>query len=114
MGQRFHFDLTNGEELIRDDEGIEASSPDEAIKEARAAVADMRSNEQALVPAEGWQLVIRNESGATVKAIALDDAVLREPASSTQAVPMCAQQVSKTRFNNWGVMILASQCLICL
>ncbi|WP_375408133.1 DUF6894 family protein [uncultured Methylobacterium sp.] len=73
MVQRFHFDLTNGEELIRDTEGIEASGPDEAIEEARAALADVRGNEDAAVPTEGWQLIIRDASGVTLKAISLDD-----------------------------------------
>jgi hypothetical protein len=35
---RFYFDLSNGDDIIRDDEGVDASSPDEAIDEARAAL----------------------------------------------------------------------------
>ena len=90
MSQRFHFDLTNGEELIRDDDGIEASGPDEAIEEARAAVADMRSNEETPVPSEGWQLVVRDESGATVKAISLNDASSHMTAPCRNAAPLRA------------------------
>lgn len=73
MSQRFHFDLTNGEKLIRDDEGVDASGPDEAIEEAQAALEYMRGNEEVLAPGDGWQLIIRDESGLTLKAIALDD-----------------------------------------
>ena len=76
MIQRYFYDLTNGDDHVRDTEGVVASGPDEAIEEARAAVADMRSNEEAPVPAEGWQLLIRDASGATVKAISLDEAAV--------------------------------------
>ena len=76
MSQRFHFDLTNGEEFIRDTEGIDARGPHEAIEEAQAALADMRGNEETPASGDGWQLVIRDESGVTLKAISLDEAVV--------------------------------------
>ena len=73
MCQRYFYDLTNGDDHMRDTEGVVASGPDEAIEEARAAMADMRSNEESPVPAEGWQLVIRDESGMTLRSLPLDD-----------------------------------------
>lgn len=73
MSQRFHFDLTNGETFIRDDEGVDASGPDEAIEEARAALDCLRGNEEAPALGDGWQLIIRDESGTTLRAIPLDD-----------------------------------------
>ena len=94
MGQRFHFDLTNGADIIRDDEGIEASGPNEAIEEARAALADMHGNEEAPVPAEGWQLLIRDESGAIVKAISLDDASSHETVPCRNMAPLRASQLT--------------------
>ena len=66
MSQRFHFDLTDGDEIIRDDEGVEASSHDEAIAEAQAALNEMRGTEEAVALEDGWRLVIRDESGVTV------------------------------------------------
>lgn len=115
VGQRFHFDLMNGEELIRDDEGIEASSPDEAIKEARAALADMRASEDAPASGEGWRLIVRDERGMTVGAISLNDDVLQAPAASDRAVPLQAiRHGLKGQLHSWSAMIIVSPCLICL
>lgn len=71
MNQKFYFDLTNGEDLIRDDEGVDASGPDEAIEEARAVLSEMRKGDGATMPGDGWQLIIRDEDGATVKTLPL-------------------------------------------
>ena len=73
MSPWFHFDLTNGEETIRDTDGVDAIGPDQAIKEARAALDDMRGNAEALGSGDGWQLIIRDEDGATLKTLPLDD-----------------------------------------
>ena len=71
MGQRFYFDLANGQELIRDAEGVDASGPDEAKREAQAALDELRDGHEADMPGGGWQLIIRDQSGMTLKAIAL-------------------------------------------
>ncbi len=73
MSQRFYFDLTNSDALIRDDEGVDASGPDEAIEEARAALDEMRGDEEAPALRDGWQIVVRDESGMALKAMSLDD-----------------------------------------
>ena len=52
MSQRFHFDVTNGEKLIRDDEGVDASGPDEAIEEAKAFARLARAAKAAAAPAK--------------------------------------------------------------
>ena len=75
MGPRFYFDLTNGQELIRDAEGIDASGPDEAKKEAKAALDELRGSHEADMPDVGWQLIIRDENGVTLETLALDDSV---------------------------------------
>ena len=77
MGQRFHFDLKNGEDLISDVVGVDADGPDEAIDEARAALEDMRLNEEAPALGDGWQLIIRDDTGTTLRTILLDDAVFQ-------------------------------------
>lgn len=60
---RFYFDLTNGPETLRDDEGVEASCLDEATEQAKAAMEDMRVNEGAPAPGDGWRLILRGEDG---------------------------------------------------
>ncbi len=73
MSQRFYFDLTNGLELIQDSEGVDARGPDEAIEEAQAALEDMLGNDRTAALGDGWQLVIRDESGMTLRALPLDN-----------------------------------------
>ena len=73
MSQRFYFDLTNDDDHMRDEEGVVASGPDEAIEEAQAALEDMLCDAGAFVLADSWQMVIRDGSGVMLKAIALDE-----------------------------------------
>ena len=73
MGRRFYFDLTNGQDLIRDDEGVVATNLGEAVKEAQAALDDMRGRHPGDFPGTGWELIIRDEDGATLKTLPLDD-----------------------------------------
>ena len=71
MNQKFYFDLTNGDDLIRDDEGVDASGPEEAIEEARAVLGEMHRGDGAKMPGDGWQLIIRDEDGAIVETLPL-------------------------------------------
>lgn len=73
MTTRFYFDLTNGPDILRDHDGVEASSLDEAAGQVQAALEDLRGNEEAPAAGDGWQMVIRDESGTTLKTITLDD-----------------------------------------
>lgn len=73
MIQRFHFDLTNGKRLIRDHEGVDASGPDEAITEAQVALDELRNNDWITMPGAGWRLLIRDESGMTLRSMPLTD-----------------------------------------
>ena len=73
MVQRFYFDLTNGEDLIRDDEGVDASGLVEAVKEAQSALDELRGGYQPDMPGAGWHLIIRDEAGATLKTLPFND-----------------------------------------
>ena len=70
---RYYFDLANGYDLIRDDEGVDTSSPAEAFEEARAALSDLRGSGEAPEPGSGWKLIIRDEIGMTLSTISLND-----------------------------------------
>jgi hypothetical protein len=72
MNRRLYFYLTNGLEVIQDTEGVEAEALGEAIAEAQSALNEMRIG-QAKMPADGWQLIIRDESGLTLRSMPLDD-----------------------------------------
>ena len=75
---RYYFDLANGRDLVRDDVGVTASGPAEAIKEARAALVEMYRNEEAPEPGDIWRLLIRDEAGTSLGAISFDTGTFHE------------------------------------
>lgn len=68
MLQRIFFDLQNGSSFLRDTEGVEARDIDQALVEARAVIEEMRGSKD-LASADDWHLVIRDESGATLRTL---------------------------------------------
>ena len=73
MSQRLYFDLTNGQDFIQDTEGVEAEFLGEALEEAQSALTEMRHSGAAGTPADGWQLIVRDENGMTLRSMPLDD-----------------------------------------
>lgn len=73
MSQRLYFDLTDGLEVIRDEEGVEISVLDEAVVEVQSALTEMRHSGEADMRTDGWQLVIRDDSGVTLRSMPLYD-----------------------------------------
>ena len=70
---RYYFNLTDGETVIRDEEGVEASSLQAAVISAMEAVEELRAQEP-LTSDEwrGWRLEIVDASGQAVQSIPLD------------------------------------------
>ncbi|PJI52793.1 hypothetical protein CTI14_37130, partial [Methylobacterium radiotolerans] len=60
MSERFYFDLESGEETIRDDDGVEVGSLDEAMAEARSVIAEMADEVCTAGPDRSWSLVVRD------------------------------------------------------
>jgi len=73
MLMRWYFNLTDGIDIIRDNEGVEVSCPDEVLLHARRAVEEL-SNDDPLSSSEwqGWWLEIVDCSGMSVKSLPLD------------------------------------------
>jgi hypothetical protein len=73
MPMRWYFNLTDGIDIIRDNEGVEVSCPDEALLHACRAVEELR-NEDSSSSSEwqGWWLEIVDGSGVSVKSLPLD------------------------------------------
>ena len=73
LSSRYYFNLTNGETMIRDEEGVEASSIQAAVLSAMEAVEELRGQEP-LDPDEwqGWRMEIVDVSGQAVQTIPLD------------------------------------------
>ena len=70
---RYYFHLTNGEALIRDDEGTEVSSMQSALISAMEMIEELRAeNSSEADEWQGWRLEIVDASGRTVYTMPLD------------------------------------------
>lgn len=87
MTTRFYFDLKNGQEILRDVEGVDANSPDEAIKAAQSVLDEMRGNDEPQQQETGWQLIIRDEKGLTFRVMSLDNDTFHDPGPSVRKAP---------------------------
>ena len=71
--ERYYFNLTNGEAMIRDDEGVEVSSIQAAMVAALEAAAELRAQDPMdLDEWQGWRLEIVDAAGRAVQSIQLD------------------------------------------
>ena len=68
---RYHFDLENGREIIKDREGVHAPSLEEAVAQAQAIIAEMRDADDLTEPG-AWTLAIRNAGGAVLKRLTVE------------------------------------------
>ncbi|WCS24388.1 hypothetical protein LOK46_25155 [Methylobacterium sp. NMS14P] len=66
MPSRFYFDIENGEETIRDTQGVEAEDLAEALAEARSVIDEMAGELEAAGPDGASTLVVRDATGAEV------------------------------------------------
>lgn len=66
MPERFYFDIENGAEAIRDEDGVEAVSLDAALEEARSVIREMAAELASADPDEAWILIVRDASGSVV------------------------------------------------
>ena len=70
---RYYFNLTNGDSMIRDEEGIVASSLQAAAVSAMEAVEELRAQDSSNSDEwQGWRLEIVDASGQAVQTIPLD------------------------------------------
>jgi hypothetical protein len=71
--ERYYFNLTDGDVMIRDEEGIEASSLQAAVISALEAIEELRAQDPLSSDEwQGWRLEIVDASGQAVQAIPLD------------------------------------------
>jgi hypothetical protein len=70
---RYYFHLTNGEAVIRDEEGTEVSSMQTALISAMEMVEELRTEDPSAADEwQGWRLEIVDASGRTVHTMPLD------------------------------------------
>ena len=66
MSPRFFFDVSNGDETIPDEAGIEAATVDEVLVEARVVIAEMADEAIGIDLDQRWTMVVRDAAGSTV------------------------------------------------
>ncbi len=77
MPSRYYFNLTDGDEVIRDEDGIEVSDVRTALIRAFDAIAELRQEGPAAVGEwQGWRLDIVDSSGNLIQSLLLDIAAL--------------------------------------
>ena len=70
---RYYFHLTNGEAVIRDEEGTEVSSMQTALISAMEMIEELRTEDPSAAEEwQGWRLEIVDASGRTVHTMPLD------------------------------------------
>jgi uncharacterized protein DUF6894 len=73
MPARYYFHLTNGEEVMRDEDGIEAPDARTALIHAFEAIAELRQDDTAASSEwQGWRLDIIDGSGNLIHSLPLD------------------------------------------
>jgi hypothetical protein len=64
--KRLYFDIEHGQEIIKDEVGIEAASLETALDDARSVIREMIDDLADEGYAEDWVLVVRDAKGASV------------------------------------------------
>ena len=67
--ESFHFDLVSGLEMIRDEVGVEADGPEQAVEQAQAVIADMRESGELTGNEGSWTMVVRGAAGGVVRRV---------------------------------------------
>ncbi|WP_233386047.1 DUF6894 family protein [Methylobacterium sp. C25] len=62
MPARFYFDMVRDDEVVRDEDGVEADDLDDVTKQAALCVEEMKAAGE-LANGGGWCVVIRDETG---------------------------------------------------
>ena len=92
MTHRFYFDLRKGQANIRDVEGVDANSPDEAIRAAQSVLDEIRGNDELQPQEAGWQLIIRDQKGLTLRVMSLDGGIFHNHGPSRRVAPQPSYQ----------------------
>jgi len=69
LHSRFHFDLENKREAIRDEEGVLAIDLAFALEQVVAGVEEMRASGELEGAGRGWFLVVRDAEGIVRKRV---------------------------------------------
>jgi hypothetical protein len=73
MSALFFFDLVCGDEVIRDDEGVEARDLDQALAEARSAIAEIADEMIEDGSGQPWEMIVRDETGVPLRCLPITE-----------------------------------------
>ena len=71
MARWFYFDLVSENRTVKDDEGVEADSLEQAVTEARRVISEMQACNDLPHDADAWQIQIRDDDGFVLRSIRL-------------------------------------------
>lgn len=71
VAQRFYFDLTDGNTIIRDEEGVEVDDAQAALEQAEAAVQEMRADGELAGLRGSWKLLVRTSTDTVLTVITI-------------------------------------------
>lgn len=71
MPERYHFDLEDGLETMRDRDGVEADSAEQAVEQALTVIEEMRESGE-IGTVRGWELVIRDARGSAIRRLPIE------------------------------------------
>jgi hypothetical protein len=75
MPSRYYFNLTDGEEMIRDEDGIEVPDLPTALIHAFEAIEELRGEDTSPMSEwQGWSLEVVDSSGNLIQRLPLDGA----------------------------------------
>ena len=82
MPSRYYFNLTNGHDVIRDEDGIELADIRAVLIYAFEAIEELRREDTSSSEGwQGWRLDILNSSGQLVQSLPLDNAASSQSSS---------------------------------
>jgi hypothetical protein len=66
VSPRFFFDVSDGENTLTDQAGIDAFDLDEVLVEAKSVITEMADEVTEANPDQSWALIVRDEAGSVV------------------------------------------------
>jgi hypothetical protein len=74
MRSRFYFHLTNGEDVIHDEEGVQVYDLRAALTAAMEVIQELRAEDGSLTEEwQGWRMEITDEARRVMESLALND-----------------------------------------
>lgn len=74
MSSRFFFNLTNGEDIIRDEDGVLVTDIHAAVIYAMEVVQELQAEDPfSAAEWQGWRLDITDETGRVIESLSLND-----------------------------------------